>query len=148
MPLWCAVVGISLFSVTFYDMVWTTLSASETGLVSLAVVYVFKYVSYICRTHLGAHWILQGIGVMTFLATICMWYLLTWMSLALIFLTVEGSLISSYTNNPATFFQTIYFTGYTFFTLGLGDFRPTSNFFMLYTAFVSGCGIFLVSISA
>lgn len=148
MPLWCGIVGSLLFAGTFYDISWTTLSASETGPLSLGVVFLFKAIGHFFRTKIRMYRFLHGIGLVTFLFTIMIWYLLFWMSWALIFLTTSDGIVESKTGRNANPIEVIYYAGFVIFTLGIGDYRPNGGVYMILTSFAAGCGFFLVSISA
>lgn len=145
MAFWCAIVGTIVFLVAFYDIVWTTLSAAKSGPLTLLVTKGFRM---FMRCFHGRHRILQGLGVLTFLSTILMWYLLIWSAWALIFLTVHGGIIRTFDGQPASVIDIIYFSGYTIFTLGMGDFIPVSAAYRMMVAMSCATGFFLVSITA
>lgn len=46
---------------------------------------------------------------------------------------------------PAGLVDRLYFTGYTVFTLGNGDFKPGSGIWQIATGAAAGTGLFLVT---
>jgi hypothetical protein len=142
-----AIGAIVILSLTFYDITWTCLSASETGPVSFRVMTFYKSLSQIFRPLKGVHHILRAIGLMTFLTTIFIWYLCMWIGWSMIFFTVPGSVVSGTTGNPATYFEKFYFTGWVVFTAGIGDFHPVGNVFLFFTALGNCLGLFMVAIT-
>lgn len=147
MPIWCGVIGVALLALTCYDIIWTALSASTSGFLSIWIVRCFKWVRNYCSRTERMHYVLRAIGIFSFLSTIILWYFLLWCSWGFIFLVVEGSIVDTTTNAPASWVETFYYAGFTIFTLGNGDFRPNGTFFQLLTVLATGSGFIMVSVS-
>lgn len=54
---------------------------------------------------------------------------------------------STATGNPAGTVERLYFTGYTVFTLGNGDFRPGAGTWQLATVAATGTGLVLITLA-
>ncbi len=147
MRIWSLILGILLLLLCVYDIVWTTLSASETGPMTLRIVRFHKWLSKVFRRMRGVHRILRVIGIMTFLTSLFVWYVMLWFSFGLIFSSVDGSIVRSSDNNPSSHFEKFYFVGYIVFTAGLGDYKPTTIPFQFCTIIANCLGLFLVAIT-
>lgn len=145
MPIWIGVIGTLLFVATLCDIVWTTLSASQTGPISLCVIRVYKFLSHRLSSY---HRTIHLFGLLTFVSTIGIWYLFFWISWAMIFSTTDGAVVDAKNGAPADTLQTAYYAGIVIFTLGIGDYIAVGHAYQLLTAFASGCGFFLLSVSA
>jgi len=149
MLLWLAILGVVLLLISMYDIAWTTLSASESGTVSLIVMRSWKRLSRLFKKFPMVHRILRSIGLLTFLSTIIVWFLIFWAAWSLIFISVGDSVISSVTGASATGWQKIYFVGNMIFTAGLGDFKPKPDnvTYQMLTVFANGTGFILVTVT-
>ena len=147
MHVWCLVVGIILLSLCVYDIVWTTLSASETGSLTLCIVRFYKWTAHIFRRYKLIHRILRSIGILTFMTSLFVWYLLLWFSFGLIFASVEESIVRASDNGATDYYEKFYFAGYIVFTSGLGDYKPNNTEFRMVTIISNCLGLFLVAIT-
>ncbi|MES2733771.1 MAG: potassium channel family protein [Bacteroidota bacterium] len=139
--------GILLSVVVVYDFAHTTLSANGVGWLTGQVSRrLWKVFLFICR-HKGAHPFFNHSGMVTILANLFTWITLCWVSNALIFLSDPSSVVNAVTHLPATTIETIYFTGNSLATLGMGDFRPNGNFWKLFTVIVSLSGLSILTIA-
>ena len=145
MPFWCGIIGCIIFVTVFYDITWTILSAAQSGPLTLFVTRVFRTIARAFRNH---DRILQALGILTFLTTIIIWYSLIWTAWVFIFLTKRNGILRTVTGDSATIVEVIYFSGYTIFTLGIGDIIPMTTTYMLLTALCCASGFFMVSITA
>lgn len=139
--------GFILFLIAFYDIIWTTLSASETGPISFAIMICYKYIGMVFKSFRLVHRILRFLGLLTFITTIFIWYILLWLAWSFIFWSAEGNVVSSATGIAADKIEKIYFTGWLIFTAGLGDYKPVGYFFQLITAFANCVGLVMVAIT-
>lgn len=92
------------------------------------------------------HRLLSLEGPAILVATVLLWVLLLWSGWAALFSASESALVDSRTRTPANAVERIYFTGYTLFTLGNGDFTPEGGPWQLATATASLSGFALVTL--
>src|SRR5690606_23847206 len=87
-------------------------------------------------------------GIVALNATIAFWVLTLWLGWWLLYVSDEKSVFETSTNRPASAVEKICFTGYTIFTLGIGDFRPGRDVvWQIATPLMSLTGLFLVTLS-
>jgi hypothetical protein len=86
-------------------------------------------------------------GAMVLVTIPALWFVMLWLAWTLIFLAGSGSVVETMSGNPAGLADHVYFTGFTLFTLGVGDFRPQGGFWQILTAFASLNGFVYVTLS-
>lgn len=140
--------GCLLLFVTFADAVVTTLVAGAGGgpITQLLSRHLWRSLLPVARLRGGRLALAVG-GPVVLLGTVLVWVALLWTGWSLIFLAGEASVVDSNSRSPATTVQTIYFAGFTVFTLGIGDYVPSGDGWELLTAFASFTGLFLVTLS-
>ena len=141
------IIGVVVFLITFYDIIWTTLSASETGPISFAIMISYKHIGSIFKKLRLVHRILRFLGLLTFITTVLIWYILLWLAWSLIFWSSENNVINAATGSSANKIEKIYFTGWLIFTAGIGDYKPIGYTFQLLTAFANCVGLVMVAIT-
>jgi len=72
------------------------------------------------------------------------WTLLLWMGWTFIFAGAQDSIIDIHGLGPISWTSRIYYTAYTIFTLGLGDYIPREGFWQIATALATGIFITLM----
>ncbi|MFP8961948.1 potassium channel family protein [Streptomyces nanhaiensis] len=90
---------------------------------------------------------LKWSGTCTLLATFATWVVLLWAGWWLVFSADPASVVDSVTAVPADGWARVYFTGYTVFTLGIGDYVPDTAWAQVATAVASLSGLFLITLS-
>ena len=85
-------------------------------------------------------------GVLLF-GTVLAWVAMLWLGWTLIFLTGDPSVRHGTTGVPAGNADVGYFTGFTLFTLGVGDFVAASPAWRFATAVASFSGLFLITLA-
>jgi hypothetical protein len=93
------------------------------------------------------HRLLSLAGPVVLIATVLFWALLLWMGWVTLFSADAGALVDPHTKVRATLAGRIYFTGYTMFTLGNGDFAPQGGFWQVASSVTSLSGLFLLTLS-
>src|SRR4051812_23096467 len=93
------------------------------------------------------HRLLSLSGPVVLVTTVLFWALLLWTGWVVLFSADATALLDPHTNVRATLAGRIYFTGYTMFTLGNGDFAPQGGFWQITTSFTSLSGLFLLTLS-
>lgn len=90
---------------------------------------------------------LQVTGTTILLAIIGIWIVALWTGWLMLFSADPGSVVDTHTREPADLTSRIYFTGYTIFTLGIGNFTPKDGLWEVLTAVASLNGLFLITLS-
>lgn len=143
------VLGVATLAVVAHDAISTTLSMSAAA--------------GPLTSRLGAGWwslarrlasrpsspIMVTAGPVVVLLTIGCWLALLWAGWTLIFTADPAAVVSSTTGAPASGWSRIYYTGFTVFTLGVGDYIPTGQPWEVLTAVavMSGLGLTTLAIT-
>ncbi|WP_227356065.1 ion channel [Haladaptatus salinisoli] len=140
------ILGIILLTTVVVDLLWTTvwIEGGAGPLTSRLMAWSWRLVRRIGDRN---SWILSLTGPFIFIVGLTTWILLLWGGWTLIFASAEGALIDSLNRGSISWFDRIYFTGYTFFTLGIGDFVPQDGVWQLATTLAAGSGLLLLTLS-
>ncbi|MDF9718143.1 ion channel, partial [Nocardioides sp. ChNu-99] len=129
------------------DALMTTLSVSAgAGPLTSRVVGVCWRVAVRRHRQDDESSFLTGVGSVLLVGTVLTWVLLLWTGWALV-LAGSGSVVDSTTRVPAGAADVVYFTGFTLFTLGTGDFVAHDPEWREVTALASFCGLFIVTLA-
>ncbi|WP_375263455.1 ion channel [Palleronia sp.] len=128
---------------TLYDMFNTTISLGGGGPLSAKMILGLWQ-----RLPWGPGPLRGSAGGILSLCTIVMWVVLLWAGWTLVFLPVADAVVRTSDGEPADLIARIYFTGFTLFTLGLGDYRPDGAVWQILTALCVGTGFLSVTMSA
>ncbi|HEX2028970.1 MAG TPA: ion channel, partial [Nitriliruptorales bacterium] len=85
-------------------------------------------------------------GMAVTLSIIGLWIAATIFGWFLIFASTPGAILETATNRPADMASRLYYSGYTVFTLGIGDYRPGGTVWQTATWFAAGSGLLLVTL--
>lgn len=139
--------GIFVLGLVLVDVLITTLTVGGGGpLTSRISCWVWQSALKIHRLR-SSHRLLLITGWVILVGTALLWFLLTWVGWGLIFASSPLDLVSASSKEPASFFEKIYFVGYTLSTLGLGDFQPIGIGWQLATAVASASGFTLITLT-
>ncbi|MFD1833322.1 potassium channel family protein [Streptomyces desertarenae] len=149
MSVLAALAGCALVAVALADAVITALSlVTGTGPVGGRVA------RGTWRTLLALHArvprgtrLLEWSGTLTLLATFLTWTVLLWAGWWLVFASHDAAVVTSRASVPADGWARVYFTGYTVFTLGIGDYVPGTAWAQTATAVAGLSGLFLVTLA-
>lgn len=136
--------GFFILLFTIYDFFYTTLSGSGAGFISEHIsIFSDRIVQNLVNVFGRSTYKIHGLFVN--LMVLSVWVLLIWMGLFLVY-SWNPEAITNSNGRPANFVERLYYTGYVLSTLGLGNFKPTSEFFEVITALFSFFGfIFFTS---
>lgn len=142
------VLGTLLVLGTFLDVIWTTLASSGgAGPITRRFAPVlWKGVVGIHRGR-GSHGFLSGSAVALVVLVPALWIILVTAGWWLITLGGSDPIVTSSTGATADALDRLYFTGYTIFTLGNGDFRPSGTVWQMTTVAMTASGLILVTLS-
>lgn len=135
--------GLTLFVII--DLIWTALWI-DGGAGPLSD----RLSSFIWRVlkKTNNKFLLNISGPFILLLTLLSWFVLIWAGVSLFFAGNPESIINTTTNGSISWYERVYFSGFTLFTLGLGDYSPQPGFFQLVTALSSGIGMLLLTLGA
>ena len=139
--------GILVICAVFVDALWTTVAAAGGGPLTTRLARGLWSAALRLHRRSGSHRLLAVTGPVILVSVIALWIALLWAGYLLVFSAGEAAVASASTGVPATFWERIYFTGYTISTLGLGDFVPQGDVWRVITALASLSGLFLVTLS-
>lgn len=142
------VLGTVLVLVTFLDVVWTTL-ASSGGAGPITRWFAPLLWSGMTAIHRRrrSHGFLSASAVALVVLVLAFWIVLVTTGWWLITLGGSEPIVTSSTGAAADALDRLYFTGYTIFTLGNGDFRPNGTVWQMTTVAMTASGLILVTLS-
>lgn len=93
--------------------------------------------------------LLRTLGLVLLLLIIATWLFGLWAGWAMVFSAGPEAVVGTTSGRVVTGWERIYFTGYTLFTLGNGEFRPEGTVWQLLTvlALINGLGLATLSIT-
>ena len=135
--------GLTLFIIV--DLIWTTLwlDGGAGPLSDRLTTLTWKVIKRIDNKYLS-----NLTGPLILSLTILSWFLLMWLGVTLFFAGHPDAIFNPETGVAITWSERFYFTGFTLFTLGLGDYSPQPGFFQVATAVTSGMGMLLLTFGA
>lgn len=139
-------IGATVLALILLDVAITVLSMQSAGpLTSRFLEYSWRLVLAVSPQR--AHRALSAGGTAIVAGSVLLWAVLLWAGWSMVFLGSEGGVVDSQTGKPAGIWETIYFAGFTLFTLGLGDFRPSGSVWQVLTAVCVGNGLLVLTAS-
>lgn len=142
-----AATGFILIAMAMLDVFWTTLAMGGGGPLTARVARGLWQVALRRHRTAASHRLLTVAGTFILLFTILLWIVLLWGGWVLLFSADAGAVVHGQTRAPADLWSRIYFTGYTLFTLGMGDYVPQGGVWKVATAAASLNGLFLITLS-
>ncbi len=140
--------GVALIALAMLDALWTTLKPGGGPLTDRLSQGIWQAALLVHRTRSPrSHHLLLATGMTILLMIIAVWIVLLWAGWTLLFSAETEAVVSSQTRSPAGLASRIYFTGYTLFTLGMGNYVPQGDLWELLTAAASLNGLFLVTLA-
>lgn len=139
--------GVILIVVTVLDALWTTVTAAGGGPLTRSLSRLIWQGALRLHHRRQNHRLLIVAGAAILLAILTMWIVLLWTGYVLLFSVEPGALVHSQSGAAATFWERVYFTGFTIFTLGIGDIVPQGALWRVITSLASLNGLFLITLS-
>lgn len=128
------------------DLLWTTLWVDGgAGPITRAVGQSLWSAFRSLRS--ARHTLLSAAGPTILVSTVFTWIALLWAGWTMIFSADADAVISSTSEVPADLASRIYFIGYSIFTLGNGDFKPSGTGWQVLTGVAAGTGLLLVTLA-
>lgn len=140
------VAGAVCIAVVIVDVLWTTVAAGAGGgpFTTRLADFLWRRGPWDRTSH--RHRVLQVVGVGITLMIIFTWIVLLLAGWFLIF-SASGAVVDATTTQPADGWSRLYFTGYTVFTLGVGDYVPASAVWQVATVVATATGLSLVTLA-
>ncbi|QLG50933.1 potassium channel family protein [Natrinema halophilum] len=138
--------GMGLLALVVVDLVWTTLwvEGGAGPLTSRLMSWTWRGIRRIGSRNSA---LLTLSGPIVLVIGLAVWIVLLWGGWTLIFASAEYPLTDTIDGGPISWLDRIYFTGYTIFTLGNGDFAPRDGIWQLATTFATASGMLFVTLS-
>lgn len=146
MSLLYVLLGILILTAGIIDLPWTTLwveggAGPLTSRVMKGTWRTFRKVG----SHHSRFLSLSGPLILGF--SLLVWTVLLWIGWTFIFAGTENALIDTQNPGPISWIERFYFTGYTIFTLGNGDFVLRDGIWQIATVFATASGMLFVTMS-
>lgn len=140
------VLGAILLIAVTVDLLWTTLWVTKGAgpITSLLMKWLWRLLR---RSANRNSQFLTLIGPLVLSLGILVWILLLWGGWTLIFASAETALIDTLNRGPISWSDRIYFTGFTVFTLGIGDFVPREGFWQLLSILATASGLVFITLA-
>ena len=138
--------GVLLLVIVVVDLLWTTLwvEGGAGPLTSRLMAGSWRILRKIGSQN---SLLLSLSGPIVFVTGLSVWIMLLWSGWILIFATTESVLIDTLSRGPITWSDRIYFTGYTIFTLGTGDFVPQGSIWQIVTILATASGLLFITLA-
>lgn len=141
-------VGLVLVAASLIDLIWTAVAAgSGAGPITSRLAGAMWRGALALHRRRPSHALLSFSGVVTVLVVMASWIAVVLGGWILVFTASSGAVRVADSQMPADLIGRIYFTGYTVFTLGNGDYVPGEGFWQLATVVAIGTGLILVTLS-
>lgn len=139
------VLGICLTLFIIVDLVWTTLWVDGgAGPLSDRLTSV----TWRAIKKVNNKFLFNISGPLILILILLSWVFFIWIGVTIFFAGNSESIINTTASGPISWYERFYFTGFTLFTLGIGDYSPQPGFFQLVTALSSGIGMLLLTLGA
>lgn len=137
-------VGVLLLVAVVVDLLWTTLW-SDGGAGPLSARLTAWTWRGLRAVGSGRSRLLSLAGPIVLVATLVMWVGLLWAGWTFVFAGGDPGLADTRDPGPTGWIERVYFVGYTIFTMGNGDFTPTSGAWQIATALTTASGMLFVT---
>ncbi|MBN2621853.1 MAG: two pore domain potassium channel family protein [Acidimicrobiales bacterium] len=142
------VAGVLVVFVALFDAAWTTVAtASGAGPISRRLAPWLWGRALALHHRRPSHGGLAAAGVGIIVAVFLTWIGLVLSGWALVFASSDGAVRAASTGRSADLVERLYFTGYTVFTLGNGEYRPGLGWWQILTVVATATGLVLVTLA-
>jgi hypothetical protein len=139
------VLGISLLTLAIIDALWTTLWVNGGGGPLSSRLAGGLWWMLRRATPSGRYWPLTIAGPVVMVAVFLGWVIMLWIGWTFVF-SADASGLAYQSGESPDFVGRLYFTGYTLFTLGIGDIAPERGAWQVLTVVASGSGMLLITL--
>lgn len=138
--------GVLFLAIVIVDLLWTTLWV-EGGAGPLTSLLMARTWQVLRRVGERNSRVLTLSGPIILTLGLATWITLLWGGWAFIFASGESSIIDTVNRTPVSWSDWIYFSGYTIFTLGNGDFAPQEGVWQIMTTLATASGMLFITLS-
>lgn len=140
--------GTALVVLAFLDALSTTLvvAAGAGPLTRRFVGWLWRGLLRLHRRDSESTWLTMA-GPVLLVGTVLLWVAALWAGWTLIFLGGDGAVVDARTRAEAGTADVFYYSGFTVFTLGVGDFVGSTPAWRVVSALASFTGLFLVTLA-
>ncbi len=136
--------GLGLLILTLFDLIKTTLVSSPYGGPLTARVAQGVWSAFV---RLSGNRRNPFTGPSVLLAMLLTWLLFSWTGWTLLFSALPDAVVEAQSGRLANFPERVYFTGYSLFTLGVGDYRPVGAVWQVATVLCAAQGFVVITLS-
>lgn len=139
------ITGTIIIIAAIADALWTILWVDNSSgpLTSRLTYFIWRGAKSISGQK-GHHLFLSLAGPAALFIVLLMWVILLLVGWTMIFTSDRNAILGFRNLEPASLSSRIYFTAYTLFTLGIGDYVPLKGFWQITTSVASGTGILII----
>ncbi|MDY7022426.1 MAG: potassium channel family protein, partial [Cyanobacteriota bacterium] len=146
MSIGLSVLGIIILLGVTLDIWITTLTVGGGGPITSRLSSVLWKIALKIHRRYPNHRALATVGLSLLVLMTLLWFALTWLGWTLVFLSGPGAVITASGLVPASFWERVYFVGYTLSTLGQGNYQPQGSVWQMATVLASLNGFFMVTL--
>ncbi|UEM21324.1 hypothetical protein JL100_000605 [Skermanella mucosa] len=143
-----ATLGAALLVLTWADIIKTVLTLRGAGPVTSVMARLVARLVRLAFRVTGKRSTLVHCGPAIAILTVAGWILLEWTAWTFIVSTDPAAVVRSQGGQQADVWARIYYAGYSFFTLGLGDYRPQGAVWQVLTNLMAASGFLTISLCA
>ena len=138
--------GIGLLVLAVVDLLWTTLwvEGGAGPVTSRLMAWTWKGVRSVGSRNST---VLTLAGPAVLVLGLAVWISLLWGGWTFVFASADVALKDTVNAGPVSWSDLLYFTGYTIFTLGNGDFVPTGSIWQITTILATASGMLFITLS-
>ena len=140
-------IGVGILVVTMLDALRTTLGTGGAGPLSGLISRGLWRSALAAHHRRPSHRLLSRVGPVMLVLIVGLWIVLLWLGYFCLFSVEPQDIVHAQSQRPADAVTRLYFTGYTIFTLGIGDIIPYSGPYRVLTALASVNGLVLITLS-
>ena len=140
------VLGVVLLGIVVVDLLWTTLwvEGGAGPLTSPLMAWTWSGFKRVAGQNTR---LLSLSGPVILVVGLTGWIVLLWGGWTLVFASGTHPLVDTIDKGPLSWFERVYFTGYTIFTLGIGDYVPRDGVWQLATTLATASGMLFVTLT-
>lgn len=141
------IVGLFILGLTVIDLIWTTLwvnggAGPVSNRLASGTWRVFRKMAGKKKRLLSLS------GPVILVLTLGMWVLSMWIGWSFVFAAEADAISDTMNGGDILWYERVYFTGYSLFTLGNGNYSPKEGLWQIVSTLVSGSGMLFLTLGA
>lgn len=126
----------------FRTVLWSSRGAGPlTALITRAILPLTRHIGTRSRN------LLSGVGPLALLLVVSTWVVLLLVGFVFALQFDHDGIAAATTDRPADIGEQAYYVGYTLFTLGTGEYVPTTDWVRAVSVLINAAGMFLITLS-